>query len=118
MPHGKLTYCRGDIFWVELDPSKGTEARKTRACLILQNDLGNKQSSLTTVAPFLTTKNYPFVVNVTPTPLNGLDRERGLHLNQIRSVDFSRIKAQIGCIEDCYWKEIHQAIDIQLGFYP
>ncbi len=118
MPDGKLNYRRGEIWWVELDPGRGVEARKTRACLILQNDLGNKQSSLTTIAPFLARKDYPFVVNVQPTAKNGLDKERGLHLSQIRAVDSNRIKSKVGEIEEHYWEEIKKAIDIQLGFFP
>ena len=114
MPNGQLTYRRGEIWWVELDPTRGTEAKKTRACLIIQNDLGNKQSSLTTVVPFLTSKNYPFVVNVDPNDINNLDRERGLHFSQIRAVDCSRIKSKLGRIEDSYWNDIKEAISIQL----
>lgn len=113
MPNGNLIYKRGEIWWVELDPSTGVEAKKTRPCLILQNDLGNKQSSLTIIAPFLAKKNYPFVVNVQPTSLNNLDRERGLHFSQIRAVDCSRIKTKIGTLEADYWQEIVKAIAIQ-----
>jgi mRNA interferase MazF len=118
MPSNSLTYRRGKIWWVKLDPAIGVEARKTRACLILQNDLGNKQSSLTTVVPFLARKNYPFVVNVLPTSLNGLDKERGLHFSQIKAIDASRVLAKIGKLEEYYWSQIEQAIAIQLGFFP
>ena len=114
MPKGNLIYRRGEIWWVRLDPATGVEAKKTRACLILQNDLGNKQSSLTTVAPFLAPKNYPFVVNVRPTTTNNLDRVRGIHLSQIRAIDCSRIESKMGKIEDSYWAEIKKAINVQL----
>ncbi len=112
----KLGYKRGEIWWVKLDPSVGVEAAKTRACLILQNDFGNKASKLTTVVPFLAKKDYSFVVNVMPTDENGLDKERGLHFNQIRSIDCSRIVDKIGVLEDLYWENIKAAIDVQLGF--
>lgn len=95
----------------------GVEAGKTRACLILQNDLGNRASKITTIVPFLAKKNYSFVVNVLPTSENGLARERGLHFNQIRSIDRSRVTSKIGKLEDIYWNEIKAAIDVQLGFY-
>ena len=127
-------YRRGEIWWVKLDPTVGVEAAKTRAslgarslaeetsagshrCLILQNDLGNKASKITTVVPFLSKKDYAFVVNVLPTDDNGLDKERGLHFNQIRSVDRSRIISMIGKLEESYWESIKEAIDIQFGFY-
>jgi mRNA interferase MazF len=111
------SYKRGEIWWVKLDPSVGVEATKTRACLILQNDAGNRASLITTIVPFLAKRNYSFVVNVLPTPENGLDQERGLHFNQIRSIDRSRITTKIGEIENIYWNSIKAAIDIQLGFY-
>lgn len=110
-------YSRGEIWWVKLDPGVGVEATKTRACLILQNDAGNRASRITTVVPFLAKKDYLFVVNVLPTLKNGLDRERGLHLNQIRSVDSSRVRAKIGLLEDFYWQNIKTALEVQLGFF-
>lgn len=116
MPKGELVYRRGEIWWVELDPTRGVETKKTRPCLILQNDLGNKQSSLTTVAPFLASKKYPFVVNVQPSSTNNLDRERGINLSQIRAVDSTRVLSKIGKLEDFYWEAIKSAILIQLGF--
>lgn len=108
---------RGEIWWVDLDPTRGKEARKIRACLIIQNDIGNEESDLTTVIPFLSPKNYPFVVNVQPSEVNQLDRERGLHFNQIRSVDASRLKSKLGILEVAYFTQIKRALDIQFGFF-
>ena len=124
---------RGDIVWVNLDPTIGDEAAKTRhtqqscevvedddlrvcAVLIIQNDLGNRHSKKTIVAPFLKAKNYPFIVNVAPSSQNGLDKERGLDLSHIRSVSTQRINNKLGSIEAKYWSEIKKAILIQLGF--
>lgn len=124
---------RGDIVWVNLDPTIGDEVakrcdpasaqdarerapRQTRPCLIIQNDLGNRHSKKTIVAPFLKAKNYPFIVNVAPTSQNGLDKERGLDLSHIRSVSIQRINNKLGSIEGKYWSEIKKAILIQLGF--
>lgn len=108
---------RGEIWWVDLEPTRGKEARKIRACLIIQNDIGNKESDLTTVVPFLSSKNYPFVVNIKPSGLNQLDKERGLHFNQIRSVDSSRLKSKLGILESDYFVQIKRALDIQFGFF-
>ncbi|MEM7557286.1 MAG: type II toxin-antitoxin system PemK/MazF family toxin [Cyanobacteria bacterium P01_A01_bin.84] len=105
------------MWWVDLDPTSNKEARKIRACLIIQNDIGNEESDLTTVVPFLSPKNYPFVVNVKPSDLNQLDKERGLHFNQIRSVDASRLKSKLGTLESAYFTEIKKALDIQFGFF-
>lgn len=107
---------RGDIVWVNLDPTIGDEIAKTRPCLILQNNLGNRHSRKTIIAPFLKPKGYPFVVNVAPSTQNGLDKKRGLDLSHIRSVSIQRINNKLGVIEDSYWSEIKKAILLQLGF--
>jgi len=117
MPQSKPNYKRGEIWWVSLDPARGNEARKTRPCLILQNDLGNQYSSITIVVPFLEPKNYPFVVNVKPTKDNGLDRERGLNFSQLRVVHFSRFGSKLGTIESNYWTDIEEAIAIELAIF-
>jgi mRNA interferase MazF len=41
MPNGDLRYKRGEIWWVNLDPTIGSETAKKRLCVILQNDIGN-----------------------------------------------------------------------------
>lgn len=84
--------------------------------MILQNDLGNRHSKKTIVAPFLKPNKYPFVVIVKPSNLNKLDRTRGLDLSHIRSVSMERIGNKLGIIEDEYWKNIKRAVLIQLGF--
>jgi mRNA interferase MazF len=126
-------YRRGEIWWVTLDPTVGFETKKTRPfldeslmgetpktalvrCLILQNDAGNKRSRLTTIAPLLSVKKLKFIVNIQPTAKNGLDKERGLHLNQIRAIDSTRVKSKLGEIDAAYWEDIHRAINIHLGF--
>ena len=113
----KPKYKRGDIFWTDLDPARGNEARKTRPCLILQNDVGNEFSSVTIVVPFLEPKDYPFVVNVAPSKQNGLDRERGLNFSQLRVAHFSRFEQKLGQIEDSYWGAIEEAIAIELAIF-
>jgi mRNA interferase MazF len=117
MPNGTLTYKRGEIWWVDLQPVVGHETDKERPCLILQNDIGNKNGTTTIVAPLLPgTKPYPFVVNVTPTGLNGLNGDRHINLSQMRAIDAQRIKNKQGVLEDIYWAEIEKAVCVELGF--
>ena len=117
MPNGNLTYKRGEIWWVDLKPTVGSETDKERPCLILQNDIGNQSGGTTIVAPLLPgRKNYPFVVNVIETTQNGLSGDRHINLSQIRSVDARRVKNKQGTLEDIYWEEIEIAVCIELGF--
>jgi mRNA interferase MazF len=117
MPNGKLVYKRGEIWWVNLDPTIGSETGKRRPCLIMQNDLGNKASTTTIVAPLMPgKKSFPFVVNIDPTIQNGLDSDRNINLSQLRVVSFERISKQLGVLENVYWAEIEKAVNIELGF--
>ncbi|MCY7336053.1 MAG: type II toxin-antitoxin system PemK/MazF family toxin [Chamaesiphon sp.] len=117
MPRGELRYKRGEIWWVNLDPTVGSETAKKRPCVILQNDVGNARSNTTMVAPLLkSSKTYPFVVDVEATVANGLDETRGIHLEQMRVVDDRRIATKLGMLEDKYWRKIEKAVAIVLGF--
>lgn len=113
----KPDYNRLDIWWVKLDPAMGNEAKKTRPCLILQNDIGNQFSDITMIAPFLESKPYPFVVNVKPSKQNGLDRLRGLNLSQMRVAHYSRFINQLGALEESYLPQIENAIAIELNIF-
>ena len=117
MPRGVLDYRRGEIRWVNLDPTMGAEAQKTRSCLVVQNDIGNQFGLLTVVIPFLPgNKSAPYVVNVRATPKNGLDKDRYLDVGQIRSVSHRRVLSLLGRLEDSYWGQIRAALDVVLGF--
>lgn len=113
----KPNYRRFDIWYVRLDPAEGSEAKKSRPCLVLQNDMGNQFSDVTIIAPFLEPKKYPFVVNVEPSAINGLDRKRGLNLSQMRVVAYSRFLSQLGILEDIYTHQIEEAIAIELAIF-
>ncbi|WP_373544957.1 type II toxin-antitoxin system PemK/MazF family toxin [Chamaesiphon sp.] len=117
MPNGTLTYQRGEIRWVKLDPTIGAEIQKTRSCLILQNDTMNQYGQLTIAIPFRPgTKQAPYVVSVLASSSNGLDRDRFLDVAQIRSIAGQRVLGLIGILEDNYWQEIQTALSIVCGF--
>ncbi len=59
------TIRRGEIYWVEFDPVKGSEQAGLRPALVVQQDVGNRYSPTTAVAAItrrLPPKPYPFVV--------------------------------------------------------
>jgi mRNA interferase MazF len=117
MPNGSLTYRRGEIRWVKLDPTVGAEIQKTRSCLILQNDTMNHYGQLTIAIPFRPgVKQAPYVVNVLASGYNGLDKDRFLDGAQIRSIDGQRVLGLVGILEDIYWQQIHEALSIVCGF--
>lgn len=117
MPKGNLIYQRGEIRWVNLDPTVGAEMQKTRPCLIVQNDIMNQYGLLTIVMPFRPgNKQAPYVVNVKSTSGNGLDQNRFIDVGQMRAVDNSRILGLLGALEEEYWEQIRMAVNVVMGF--
>ena len=99
------------VYWVNLDPTKGSETKKHRPCLIVQSSLLNRNSSTIIVAPIIPgNKEWPFVVNIMPTKKNQLDKNRHVNLKQLRAVDVSRITKQLGVIEGKYRDHINQKL--------
>jgi len=79
----------------------------------------NQYGLLTIVIPLRPGKKQaPYAVNIEASLSNGLDRERFLDIGQIRSVDGLRILGLIGILEEHYWLEIREALEIVLGFAP
>ena len=102
-----------EIYWVDLEPTKGAETQKLRPCVIIQSDIVNIQSITLIVAPLLPNhKTWPFAVNLTPTNDNGLDKDRHINLKQLHAIDISRIGEKQGKIESQYLQEIKQALTI------
>jgi len=46
-----LEYRRGDVLWIQCDPSVGVEPRKTRTCVVVSNDVANQHGQAVTVVP-------------------------------------------------------------------
>ncbi len=64
-----MTVRRGEIYWVALDPVKGSEAGGVRPALVVQNDLGNLHSPTTIVAAItaaIPEQDYPHIVVLSP----------------------------------------------------
>lgn len=109
-------YRQLDIWWVDLEPTRGAETQKKRPCVIVQSDIVSRGSKTVLVAPLLPGhKDWPFVVNLTPSAANGLDKARHLNLKQMRAVDVSRIDTPQGRLEPVWLKAIQAAIGVVFG---
>lgn len=107
---------RGEIWTVRLDPVVGSELRKTRPALIIQNDLGNEFSPTTIVAPLTRAgkRPYPFLVLVKP-PEGGVTKSSVVNLAQIRVVDKQRLTQCLGELTEDAMREVDRAICVSLG---
>lgn len=109
---------RGDIYYADLsglEQSLGSEQTGRRPVLIIQNDIGNRFSQ-TTIVAILTTKikrNLP--THVVIRDFEGLSRTSAVCLEQIKTIDKSRLEEYCGNVGDTMMKRIEQAIFISLG---
>ncbi|MSO57355.1 MAG: type II toxin-antitoxin system PemK/MazF family toxin [Acidobacteria bacterium] len=107
---------RGEVYLVSFDPTLGAEIQKTRPALILQNDIGNQHSPLTIVAAVTSNvlRRGPTGVLV-HAPEAGLAVDSVVLLNQIRTIDKSRLGKRLGVLRSATMKQVDQAIMISLA---
>ncbi len=108
---------RGDIVLANLKPVKGSEQGGVRPVLIIQNDNSNKFSPTTIVAPITSkiyTKEFPQNVEIEPHD-SKLKIKSTILLNQIRTIDKSRIKKRISNLNPYLMFKVDLAIKISLA---
>ena len=117
MNPSSISIRRGDIFWVNLNPARGSEQAGRRPVVVLQNDIGNEVAPTTIVAPLSTksfSKDYPTNVRL-PKGTAGLPADSTALLSQIRTIDKTRLEKKIGHLPDSYKQAVNQAVKVSLG---
>lgn len=90
-----MTVSRFDVCLVNLDPTEGSEIKKTRPCLIISPNEMNRHISTVIIAPMTTKgRNYPSRINC-----KFQEKEGQVVLDQIRTVDKSRLVSFLGQID-------------------
>lgn len=85
---------RFDVYLITLDPTRGSEIRKTRPCLVISPDEMNHHIKTVIIAP-MTTKGRPYPTRIPCT----FQRKHGqIVLDQIRTVDKDRLVRRLGTI--------------------
>lgn len=107
---------RGDVVVVRLDPAEGSELRKTRPAVVVQNDVGNRNANTTIVAPATGThRGYPFEVPVEASD-SPFEKDSSVRLDQIRVVSVDRrIHSVVGSLDAATMAEIDDALKLSLG---
>jgi mRNA interferase MazF len=114
----QITYPhRGDVFLVNFDPTVGSEIKKTRPALILQNDIGNRHSSITIVAAITSQFDEPLYPTeaLIPAAEGGLTKDSAVLLNQVRSIDKARLIKRLGRLKPATMQKVETALQISFG---
>ena len=109
---------RGDMFYADLSPVVGSEQGGIRPVLIIQNDTGNKYSP-TVIAAAITSQTtktkLPTHIEIGSEEV-GLKSDSVVLVEQIRTIDKSRLKEKIGHIDNTdLMNKVNSAIGISFG---
>lgn len=106
---------RGDIYLANLNPYKGSEQGGKRPVIIIQNNVGNHYSP-TVIVTAVTSRFFKKRALPTHVPLDNEELEKNslALLEQIRTIDKSRLIRKIGRVSEEKMKEIGAAIHVSL----
>ena len=102
-----MVASRFDIFLVNLDPTIGSEIKKTRPCLIISPDEMNRYINTVIVAPMTTKgKLYPSRV-----PIKFQGKSGKIVLDQIRTIDKARLIQKLGQINKTTQQKVQSTLN-------
>jgi mRNA interferase MazF len=112
---------RGDVYWVDLEPAKGSEANKTRPAVIVSNDAANRAAEhagrgVVTVVPITSNiaRVFPFQVLLTGTDC-GLAADSKAQAEQVRAIAADRLGRRIGQVPKSVLRQLDDALRIHLA---
>ena len=108
---------RGDIYFADLSPVVGSEQGGMRPVLIVQNDTGNRHSP-TVIAAAITSQlgkaRLPTHIYLSGRSV-GLSRDSVILLEQIRTLDKSRLRERMGHLDERAMNAVDNALAVSFG---
>ena len=111
---------RGEIFWVNLDPTVGSEIKKIRPCVIISPDVANQSGPLVIVAPItkVEAKKIYFHEIHLPKGTANFPHDSKIKVFQLRCLDKKRLRGKkIGALPEDLWEDLNEKIRIVTGLY-
>lgn len=108
---------RGDVVLVRLDPTVGSEIRKTRPGIVVCNDAACRFDAVVQIVPVTTLPDRPLRPYEAPlgSEASGLHKPSRAVANQIRTVAKQRVVDRLGKLTPSEAEAVDRAISIQLG---
>lgn len=106
---------RGELYFADLNPVRGSEQGGFRPVLIVQNDTGNTFSPTTIVAAVTSSRTKTKLPTHVTVSSNCLEKESIVLLEQIRTVDRCRLSEYIGQLSDTEMAKVDRAIEVSFG---
>jgi mRNA interferase MazF len=100
------------VYWVDLDPVRGSEIAKTRPALVVSDDAMNRILSTVVVCP-LTSRLHPRWPSRVRTTIGGRDAE--IAIDQIRTIDKARLGDRIDVINETEAYQVRHVITQMYG---
>ena len=106
---------KGEIYYADLSPVVGSEQGGIRPVVILQNDKGNYHSPTTIIAAVTSRRKKKYLPTHINIKIPNLKRKSVVMLEQIRTIDKSRLLEYIGKVDNNTMKKIDKAVKISFG---
>ncbi len=101
-----MVISKNEVWLTKLEPTIGSEINKTRPCIIISPNIANKYMDSVVIVPLTSKlKNYPSRVNC-----KFKNKEGQIVIDQIRTIDKTRLVKKLGIIEDATSKKVYEMI--------
>lgn len=110
-------FLRGDIYYADLDQgtASGSEQKGSRPVIIIQNDIGNRYSSTVIVAIITSQEKKPLPTHVEIYAPSILKYKSTICLEQIKTIDKSRLTKYLGSVDGDVIARLDKAISASVG---
>jgi mRNA interferase MazF len=106
---------RGEIYFADLSPVIGSEQGGVRPVLVLQNNVGNRYSPTLIVAAITARHKKSLPTHVEIQGIDALSKRSVALLEQIRTIDRSRLRERVGSLNNQAIGRVDEALKVSVG---